>query len=393
MPPHNHFTNELPKPDAEATAHQLRLQESIRSLIEAQGGAISFEQYMQAALYMPDMGYYRCGTQKFGAAGDFITAPEISLLFAQCMARFILQTGLNQSVLEVGAGSGILAANILQTLDGQGMLPEKYYILELSAELRTRQKETITRLIPGATDRVIWLDDLPKDFTGVVLANELLDAMPVRRFHMVHGELYEQFVSLDETGFCYQDRPISDKRLLQRIKELETQTSFAKAREYLSEINFMAEDWIRALAATLKQAVVLLIDYGYPRNAYYHEQRVMGTLMCHYQHRAHADPLILAGLQDITAYIDFTAVADAALDAGMDVCGFSTQAHFLMALGLLENIDTEHDNVAEQLKTSTEIKKLTMPNEMGENFKVMVLSKNYDKMVPGFEQFDLRHIL
>lgn len=396
MSPPNHSptrANELPEPDAAAMAHQRQLQETIHNQIETAGGAISFEQYMQAALYMPGMGYYRCGTQKFGAAGDFITAPETSPLFSQCLARFVVQTGLKQSVLEVGAGSGILAANILQALKKQNALPGRYSILELSAELRARQQQTIERIVPDVMDRVQWLDDLPHDFVGVVLANELLDAMPVRRFHLEHGDLYEQYVSVDKTAFCYQDRPISDERLRQRIKQLEAQTSFARSREYLSEVNFMAEDWVRSVGERLKQAVVLLIDYGYPRNAYYHEQRNAGTLMCHYQHRAHADPLILTGLQDITAYVDFTAIADAALDAGLEVCGFTTQAHFLMNQGLLENIDADADNVPEYVRATTEIKKLTLPNEMGEHFKVMALSKNHDELVPGFEQFDLRHLL
>lgn len=371
----------------------MQVVEAIRHMIRQQGDAISFEQYMQAALYLPELGYYRCGTQKFGAGGDFVTAPEISVRFAQCLARFAVQTGLADSVLEVGAGSGALAANILNELQQQDATPAHYYILELSAELRARQRETILRVAPELLERVSWLDSLPSQFRGVVLANELLDAMPVRRFVLKDGSSFEQYVAWCDGLFCYQDRPVTDPRLQQRIEELKLQTSMAEADSYLSEINFMAEDWIHTLAEHLQQAVVLLIDYGYPRNAYYHAQRHMGTLMCHYQHRAHPDPLILSGLQDITAYVDFTAMADAALAAGMEVCGFATQAHFLMNQGLLDNIDFTTASVSEQVKTATEIKRLTLPNEMGEHFKVMALSKNHDAIVPGFDMFDLRHLL
>jgi len=384
---------ELPRPDEHAMAHHLQAMDKIRRQIERAGGAISFEQYMQSALYLPDYGYYRCGTQKFGASGDFVTAPEISPLFAHCLASFIRQSGLSDTILEVGAGSGVLAANILQTLARQEALPEHYYIVELSAELRARQQETLESKVPEAIGCVSWLDSLPEKFKGVVLANELLDAMPVRRFHIKGDTVHEQFVAWCDGVFCYQDKPTNDQRLLDRVTELKAQTSMAEAGEYLSEINFMAEDWIHTLGDTLDQAVVLLIDYGYPRNAYYHAQRNSGTLMCHYQHRAHPDPLILSCLQDITAFVDFTAMADAALEAGMEVCGFTTQGHFLMNMGILEEIETDIDNWPAHLQKANEIKKLTMPNEMGENFKVMALSKNHEQVVPGFAHHDLRHLL
>lgn len=374
-------------------AHHLQALDKIHQMIDQSGGAIRFEQYMQSALYMPGYGYYRCGTQKFGAGGDFITAPEISPLFAHCLARFVQQTELTGAILEVGAGSGLLAANILQALEQQQALPDHYYIVELSSELRARQHETIARLAPAALEHVQWLDSLPQTFRGVVFANELLDAMPVRRFHMKGEKLCEQYVAWCDGVLCYQDRAVDDQRLLDRIDELKTQTSMMEAPEYLSEINFMAEDWVRTLGDALEQAVVLLIDYGYPRNAYYHAQRNSGTLMCHYQHRAHADPLVLTCLQDITSYVDFTAMADAALDVDMDVCGFTTQAHFLMNTGILDDINDDIENWPAHLQLANEIKKLTMPNEMGENFKVMALSKNYDQIVPGFQQYDLRHLL
>lgn len=385
--------DELPAPGNEANAHSLRLLDKLHTQITAQGGAISFEQFMQTALYQPELGYYRCGTEKFGAAGDFITAPEISPLFAQCLADFVIQTGLGNSVLEVGAGSGKLAAHILQHLQAQQALPAHYYILELSAELRHRQRETLTRVCPQLLDRVEWLDDIPADFTGVVIANELLDAMPVRRFRIRNKQLFEQYVAWCDGVLCYRDEPLSDIRLLDRIATLKEQTSIAEAESYLSEVNFMAEDWVRTLGNKLKQGVLLLIDYGYPRNAYYHAQRSAGTLMCHYQHRAHPDPLILTGLQDITAHIDFTAMADAALEAGMEIAGFTTQGHFLLNMGLLDHAAAVAGDERTQLRANNEVKRLTLPTEMGEQFKVMACSKHDDGSLRGFEHNDLRHLL
>ena len=382
---------QLPAPDADANAHSLRLVSKIHDMISAAGGSIAFEQFMQAALYQPGLGYYRAGTQKFGAQGDFTTAPEQSGLFAECLARFVMQTPMAGLLLEVGAGSGLLAARLLNALAAQGCLPEKYFILELSAELRARQQATLAEHAPDYLERVQWLDDLPDNFSGVVLANELLDAMPVRRFRLRNGQVFEQHVAWCDGVLCCRDVPAADVRLLDRIATLREQSSIAEAGDYLSEVNFMAEDWLRTLGNKLDRAVVLLIDYGYPRSAYYHAQRSGGTLMCHYRHHAHPDPLILVGLQDITAHIDFTAMADAALAAGMQVNGFTTQAHFLMNLGLLDLAPAQDDY--QQVKRNSEIKQLTLPNQMGEQFKVMALSKNCDAPVPGFATHDLRHLL
>lgn len=384
---------QLPPPDAEANAHSLRLVAKIHDMITAAGGSLPFEQFMQAALYQPGLGYYRAGTQKFGVQGDFTTAPELSGLFADCVARFVAQTGLAEQVLEVGAGSGLLAARLLSALAMQGRLPERYFILELSAELRARQQATLAEHAAQYLDRVQWLDDLPDNFSGVVLANELLDAMPVRRFRLRNGQVFEQHVAWCDGVLCCRDVPAADVRLLDRIATLREQSSIAEATDYISEINFMAEDWLRTLGNKLDHAVVLLIDYGYPRSAYYHAQRSGGTLMCHYRHQAHPDPLILVGLQDITAHVDFTAMADATLDANLEVRGFTTQAHFLMNLGLLDMAQADVQNDYQQVKRNSEIKQLTLPNQMGEQFKVMALSKNCDAPLPGFAQHDLRHLL
>lgn len=384
---------ELPAPGSEANAHSLRLLQKLQIQIAAQGGAITFEQYMQAALYQPELGYYRCGTQKFGANGDFITAPEVSPLFAHCLAAFVSQLGPGGVVLEVGAGSGRLAANLLQALARLDAAPARYWILELSGELRQRQRETIQESCPELLERVVWLDDIPDNFTGVVIANELLDAMPVRRFRIRGQKLSEQYVAWCDGVLCYRDEPLRDVRLINRIATLREQTSMGEVKNYLSEVNFMAEDWVRTLGRKLHQGVLLLIDYGYPRSAYYHAQRESGTLMCHYQHRAHPDPLILTGLQDITAHIDFTAMADAALEAGMEIAGFTTQAHFLLNMGMLGLASQNTLDERERLLINTEIKRLTLDSEMGEQFKVMACTKGIEKLVPGFAHNDLRHLL
>ena len=348
---------------------------------------------MQTVLYQPALGYYRSGTEKFGAAGDFITAPEVSLLFARCLAGFISQLQTDGEVLEVGAGNGNLAANILNTLHQQDAVPTQYGILELSGELRQRQQETLRQVCPEMLERVQWLDDIPEGFRGVVIANELLDAMPVRRFRIRGEKLYEQYVAWCDGVLCYRDEPIRDVRFIDRIATLREQTSIGEIENYLSEVNFMAEDWLRTLGHKLDQGVVLLIDYGYPRNAYYHAQRSAGTLMCHYQHRAHPDPLILPGLQDITAHIDFTAMADAALDSGMEVAGFTTQGHFLLNMGMLDLAAQDATDEQERLRINHQIKSLTLETEMGEQFKVMACSKHCEQLVPGFQQNDLRHLL
>jgi SAM-dependent MidA family methyltransferase len=319
--------------------------------------------------------------------------PNASPLFGQSLAQFIQQTSVANQVLEVGAGSGRLAISILQALKQQSALPETYYILELSAELRERQRQNLTAELPEYVEKVVWLDELPLAFKGVVIANELLDAMPVTRFKLEGDEVLEEYVVVTDKNLSFHYEPSVNQRLLDRVAELKQQSTISEIDPYVSEVNFIAEDWIKSLAECIDSGVVLIVDYGYPRSAYYHSQRHMGTLMCHYQHRAHPDPLILPGIQDITAHIDFTAIADAALECGMDVVGFATQAHFLLNLGLLDLLDVDEQTLPDFLQASGEVKRLTLPGEMGESFKVMAFSKNYDDAVLGFEQHDIRHLL
>lgn len=382
---------ELPEPDPAARAHSMQLAEVIRQRISQKGGAIAFHEFMQLALHAPGLGYYSAGSRKFGAEGDFITAPETSPLFARCLARAIqpvLQSLPKQQVLEVGAGSGVMAAGILQELIALHGVPDSYSILELSADLKQRQAETLQ---PFA-ERVTWLEKLPEKFSGIVLANELLDAMPVHRVIWQQGKLQECYVAYEQDRFIWQTGPVSDPRLQTRFDDI-----IAQLREvpdgYVTEINLAAEDWIKTLGPQLQQGMLLLIDYGFARHEFYHPQRLQGTLMCHYRHRAHDDPLILVGLQDITAHVDFTAMADSALQAGLQVAGYTTQAHFLLGSGLTELVEQAGSDAIQQLELANQIKRLTLPQEMGELFKVMALTKNLRINMPGLLLRDLRNSL
>ena len=289
-----------------------------------------------------------------------------------------------------------MAADILLFLEKKESLPEEYWILELSADLRTRQRETIKQRAPQLLDRVKWLDSIPSHFSGVVLANELLDAMPVQLFQKQSetNEFSEVKIIWNEDRFAYRLDRADEPRLLKRINEIESEIGSHFPAGYISEINFAAEDWIKSIAEHLQKGLLLLVDYGFPRHEYYHPQRDQGTLMCHYRHRAHADPFVYPGLQDITAHVDFTAMADAALEAGLKVTGYTTQASFLMGAGLPElAAAVDQDNVKQQVAIANEIKKLTLPHEMGELFKVIGFSKDCNIEMPAFSFRDLREYL
>ncbi|MEN8169743.1 MAG: SAM-dependent methyltransferase [Pseudomonadota bacterium] len=393
----NHFkgmaaqgnAGELPPPDAVAQAHSEQLQAHIRDVIDADGGRIDFARFMQLALYAPGLGYYSAGSRKFGEAGDFVTAPEISSLFSRSLARQCQEvlSCIGGDILEFGAGSGTMATDILGELDRLGSLPEHYFILEISADLRERQRETLQQKVPLLAERVVWLDALPESFEGVVLGNEVLDAMPVHRFHISEGEPRELYVMWDGKQFALEEGAV-DAALYSRLQAL--QSEFGLTEGYQSEINLMAEEWVAGLGNWLKRGVALLIDYGFPRAEYYHPQRSGGTLMCHYRHRAHDDALSLIGLQDITAHVDFTAVAEAALAAGLSVRGFANQANFLIGCGLTELLAEEEGDSRTQLSLAAEVKTLTLPSEMGELFKVIALSRGWEGGLRGFALRDER---
>jgi len=391
----------LPEPDKNAKQISLHLAEIIKNRCEQQGGSIPFSEYMQLALYEAGLGYYASGRQKFGVDGDFITAPEISPLFSQCLARQCAQilnaikhSGKQAELLEFGAGSGVMAADVLLELEACGSLPEHYYILELSSELKYRQQQTIKSKAPHLFDCVVWLDALPeKPFCGVVLANEVLDAMPVECFRIVgdNVELMQVAFTNDELELRYN---IADETNINIVRTMEERREQKFPDAYCSEFNATLVPWMQSLFDMLEQGIALLIDYGYPVKEYYHDERNMGTLICHYQHRAHTDVLWYPGLQDITTFVDFSAVAYAAVDAGFDVNGYTTQADFLMASGLvdLHKINDNGDS-RQQLLLSQQIKTLTLPSEMGERFKVMALAKNFHEDLMGFSFQDYRNRL
>lgn len=381
--------NELLVPDADQLSHSERLQAHIREVMAAGGGRIDFARFMQLALYAPGLGYYSAGSRKFGEAGDFVTAPERSALFSRALAQqcreVLLRIG--GDILEFGAGSGVMAADILAELERLDSLPGHYFIMEISADLRERQREAISQKVPQLAERVIWLDALPDSFEGVVLGNEVLDAMPVHRFRICDGEPRELFVMWDGERFLL-DEEAPDAALYPRLKAL--QDEFQLDEGYESEINLLAGEWVAGLGQWLTRGVALLIDYGFPRAEYYHPQRSGGTLMCHYRHRAHDDALILIGLQDITAHVDFTAVAEAALTAGLSVRGFANQGNFLIGCGLTEILAAEEGDARTRLSLAAEVKTLTLPSEMGELFKVIALTRGWEGGLRGFALRDER---
>jgi len=375
-----------PAPPPEQQARNRELTALIRRAMERGNGSISFSRFMELALYAPALGYYSAAQAKFGKAGDFVTAPEISPLFAQCMANQIAQV-LEQlgsgDVLEAGAGAGTLAAQTLRALDRLGQLPRRYFILELSAGLRALQQHTIEQQAPQLLERVQWLDALPPPgFRGVVIGNELLDAMPVTRFHLNGRQVTELHVRWSGTRFEWCEQP-ADSNIDARARNL------VSGAGYVSEIGLHAQAWTRSIGAHLDQGIVLLLDYGFPRAEFYHPQRNAGTLMCHYRHRAHDDPLILVGLQDITAHVDFTAIAEAAGDVGLRVLGYASQAAFLIGCGLTE-LAIESTDLRPQMEQAQAITKLTAPHEMGELVKAIALGRGVREPLRGFVVQDRR---
>ncbi|KTD00601.1 class I SAM-dependent methyltransferase [Fluoribacter gormanii] len=356
----------------------------------AERQSIPFVEFMQLALYAPGKGYYSSGLQKLGKHGDFITAPELTPLFGKTLAnqcQQVLMALESPMLFEFGAGSGALCVAILEHLAEHNALPKAYCILEVSADLQHRQRELIAQKIPHLAHLVTWLEHWPEvPFNGVVLANEVLDAMPVHRFMKTEQGIMESYVALNEQQQLTElFKPCHNQRLLDYIDNRLSLQNIP----YLSEVNLFIDDWILNNYQMLKQGVVFLIDYGFPRHEYYHPDRNQGTLMCHYQHQSHPDPLLHPGEQDITAHVDFTHVAEAGQQAGFHIAGFTNQASFLLANGLLSLINTL-DNDLEQVRAKQAIKQLTLPSEMGELFKVIALSKNVEISLNGFLLNDKR---
>ncbi|MDA7957303.1 MAG: SAM-dependent methyltransferase, partial [Gammaproteobacteria bacterium] len=361
--------NKLPEPDAAGKKHSAKLCARIRRRIARGGGRISFAQFMEDALYAPELGYYAAGVAKFGADGDFTTAPQLGGVIARCLAVQFAEAfnDLELSdgeLLEFGAGSGQLAADLLAAMDALNATPRRYLIVETSAALRERQRETLASR--GYEERVRWLEHAPREFCGIVFANELLDAMPAARFEMnARGRACELGVCVDDAGnFAWSRGEELPEELQRRIKLHEEETGAALADGYRGEIGLRAEKWVRDTGARIKRGALLLLDYGYPRREFYHAERRDGTLMCHYRHFAHADPFFYPGLQDISAHIDFTAIRDAAHETGLATAGFASQGAFLLSLGALDVLAESHDNDGDlrgQIARAHEVRTLTMP--------------------------------
>jgi SAM-dependent MidA family methyltransferase len=385
---------ELPLPplSPEEAAHSERLIERIRDAIEAARGWISFERFMEMALYEPGLGYYSAGATKLGGAGDFVTAPEISPLFSRCLANQsaeVLRSISGGSILELGAGSGVMAADVLSELARQQCLPERYLILEVSADLRERQRALLQKRVPELTTRIEWLDQLPEDFRGVLLANEVLDALPVQRFR-IRGLQVNQLGVTWQFGRLDWSEVHADPALEAAVREIEFNLGEPFPDGYTSEINLRLTPWLAGIANSIREGAAFFIDYGLPRRQYYASSRREGTMLCHFRHRFHDDALINVGVQDIGAWVDFTAVAAAAVAAGMNVAGYTTQAHFLIGNGIEQFLAPKDDEeLAGRLQLARQAMLLTLPGEMGERFKVIGLSKGGPATLRGFAIRDL----
>ncbi|NII72766.1 SAM-dependent MidA family methyltransferase [Dyella sp. SG562] len=376
----------LPEPGADERAHSDHLLARLREHIAAHG-PMPFAEYMGRCLYEPGLGYYSAGATKFGAAGDFITAPELGDLFARCVAKVIGPVlellGDEADVLELGGGSGAFAESALLAFHANAQLPRRYLILEPSADLRERQRERLAAALPPALfARVQWLDRPPEEsWRGALFANEVIDALPTTRFTLRAGEVYEEYVALDGEGRLMRvDRP-ADALVSGAVRHLERDTESSFADGYRSEVLPQLPYWMQAIAGSLTAGVMLFIDYGYVRREYYQPGRSDGTLMAHYRHHAHADPLFLPGLNDLTASVDFTALAEAGNQAGFGVAAYLPQAQFLIAAGLqqaFEDAYAEAPDEAARYRLAQQVKKLTLPDQMGERFQAMVLARGMD---------------
>ena len=362
----------LPEPDAGARAHSERVRATIAAAIDAAGGFIPFDRYMDLALYAPGVGYYVAGTRKFGADGDFVTAPELTSLFGRTLARqlaAILDRSRERRIIELGAGSGKLAADILNTL---GDAIARYEIVDVSPELRSRQRETLQRLAPSQISRVEWLDDLPRTIDGAVVMNEVLDALPVHVIARRNGAWRECGVGREGDRFAWAEGPLSDQRLVALAA-----ARFPADIDYRSELNPAGEALVETIARKLTSGGLIVIDYGFPRREYYHPQRSDGTLMAHYRHRSLTDPFLWPGLCDLTAHVDFTSIAQAVARAGMRVAGFTSQAAFLLSCGVLERLnEIGAPESAAYLREASAVQTLTSPAEMGELFKVIAIARS-----------------
>jgi len=379
----------LPPPQPEAAQHSAQLAEHIATTIANEGDWIPFSRYMELALYAPGMGYYTAGSRKFGHEGDFITAPEISPMFARCFALQAVQVldAVGGDILELGPGSGVFAADLYAELKSLGKAPGRYRLLEVSPDLRERQKRLIAERFPAELERFEWIDALPEKIRGLVIGNEVLDVVPFDIVHRHRGDVLERGVIVTEAGFAWDDVALPNGELKRRAEAVIPPGDYA----YTTEISLAAEALVRTISSSLEAGLAIFIDYGFSEREFYHPQRSGGTLRCHYRHRFHGDPFFMPGLQDITAHVDFTALSRAAEQGGSEVYGYTTQAYFLISCGLAVLVSSGDPTATlSKLKATSAVHRLISPSEMGELFKVLGFGKGFDMPILGFQS--ARHL-
>lgn len=387
------MTTPFPSLNPEMCQHSEALLRQIYADIEKAQGQISFARFMELALYAPGLGYYSAGSLKLGKKGDFLTAPEISPLFASCLGQQfagILKTLPQGEILELGAGTGIFAKDVLTELEKQQCLPPRYLILETSADLRERQKNLLKTACPQFFSHIIWLDRLPENFKGIIFANEVLDALPVNCFRIENQQVKERCVTIKNKQLAWIESTALSQGLQEKVQAL--RQTYGLPDGYESEINLLLPQWINTLAQTLQKGVLIFFDYGFGRQEYYHPERSQGTLRCYFQHRLHSDPFLYPGLQDITANVDFTAVVETAIAAGLELAGYTTQSAFLLDCDLTQFVN-EPPSTVKQYQQTQALKRLIMPSEMGSLIKALALTKNWRGELKGFSLFDKRREL
>ncbi|WP_224015805.1 class I SAM-dependent methyltransferase [Paraburkholderia tropica] len=403
MNPKAHEPASLPVPEPIALAQSEALAATLRAKLAAAGGWLPFDRYMERALYAPGLGYYSGGARKFGLladdGSDFVTAPEMSPLFSATLARAVaeaLDKSGTHALMEFGAGTGRLAAGVMLALEALSVRFDSYAIVDLSGELRERQRETIAKLAPHLAERVRWLDALPESFEGVVIGNEVLDAMPVRLFARKDAVWHERGVAVNDAGaFVFSDRPAhsGDADWAASVPG-SVLAQIDGSEDYVAETHEAALAFTRTVCAMLARGAAFFIDYGFPAGEYYHPQRVQGTLMCHYRHRAHGDPFLYPGLQDITAHVEFTGIAQAGVETGADLLGYTSQARFLMNAGITDVLgEIDPSDVVRFMPAANAVQKLVSEAEMGELFKVIAFSRGIDSTLAAFARGDRSHTL
>ena len=374
--------------------HSLLVREQLIQHINTRDGWISFEEFVDFVMYKPGLGYYSAGAEKIGHSGDFTTAPEISKLFGMALANQmtpILDHYQSPSIIEIGAGTGKLAFDIMTQLNDYQVNFDRYYILELSADLKQRQQSMLSHLPTKTLNKIVWLDSIPMDsIDGVIIANEVIDALPFTRFKTQNGQVYELGISVEDNQLIEQPR-LADEMLSNTVDSIAKEIGMTFQDGYTSEIRINFGSWFRTIESMLSSGSIFFVDYGYARQEYYDEERTNGSMICHYRNVAHEDPLSNLGIQDISASVDFSQLADVALQRNIEVGFFTSQSDFLInaeILGVIESVIDE----GLKMRLTQEVKQLLLPNQMGEVFKCMLLNKNINP--DNFDGIkDLRHTL